>query len=82
MVQSSYVLGLCDLLSSHKGNVIFNWSEWAYLVWMSDSIIETVWQKPSSHMSSTALVIPALSATAQALASAAAGRTVDAGIVE
>jgi hypothetical protein len=49
---------------------------------MSDSIIETVWQELSSYMSSVALVIPTLSVTVQALTGAAAGRTVDAGIVE
>src|ERR1700722_15628164 len=79
MVQSSYVL---DLLSSHKGNVVFDWSEWVYLVWMKDSIIEAVWQELSSCMSSIALAIPTLSVTVQALTSAAAGRTVDTGIVE
>jgi hypothetical protein len=79
MVQSSYVL---DLLSSHKGNVVFDWSEWVYLVWVKDSIIEAVWQELSSCMSSIALAIPTLSVTVQALTSAAAGRTVDTGIVE
>ena len=42
-------LGFVTCFSSHKGNVVFNWSGWVYLVWMSDSIIETIWQEPSSY---------------------------------
>lgn len=74
-------LGFVTCFSSHKGNVVFDWSEWIYLVWMSDSVIET-FGKNHPRMTSVTLVIPTLSVTVQALTSAAAGRTVDAGIVE